>query len=87
MIVDFDGDGEKWREERLTRVFCALPEQSRIKIRKMSDHEGYLTIHADGVDARFCADIQTAWEFEHEYSFEVSDVKHDGYPALRYKTL
>jgi hypothetical protein len=78
MIVDFDGEGENGREERLTRVFTFLAARSRIKIRRLHDHEGNLSVYAVGADAIFCGLVQAAWESENECSFEVFNIRSDG---------
>jgi hypothetical protein len=86
MIVEFDGEGEEHREERLTRVFTFLAERSRIKIRRLHDHEGHLSVYAVGADAIFCGLVQAAWECEIEYSFDVFDIRGDGNFKCIYST-
>jgi hypothetical protein len=86
MIVEFDGEGEAWREKRLISAFCTISEDCRVKIRKMKDHEGHLSVYAENADAVLCAEVQLAWELEHECSFDVFNVKSAGKFSLIYTT-
>jgi hypothetical protein len=64
--IEFFGDGEAWRIERLMRAYLQIDPSLRKDLINLADREGQLTAHVDNKNLNLYSAIQTAWESEGE---------------------
>lgn len=64
--VEFYGDGEMSRVERLMRVYMRLDDHNKRRVKRLEDHEGCLTAQVDAACMEVFSSLSDAWGKEGE---------------------
>ncbi len=67
--IEFCGDGEIERVERLMKVYSRIDVNLRNHIKRLEDHKGCLTAHVNLSSISVYKAIADAWEAEQESYF------------------